>query len=48
MVSESDTLCEEDPISSFIPPAKDRSMTFKKPRWHVEEVIKRGVIDTRA
>jgi serine palmitoyltransferase len=48
-LSDSDTLYEES-ISSFSPPpAKERSMsgTWPKPRWDVEEVIKRGVIDTR-
>jgi hypothetical protein len=49
-LSDSGTLCEGDSISSFTPPAKEESMsgTWKKPRWHVEEVIRRGVIDTRA
>jgi serine palmitoyltransferase len=37
-------------MDSFASPPKERSLsgTWKKPRWDVEEVIKRGVIDTRA
>lgn len=48
-LSDSDTLCEETP-SSFSPPPKERSMSgnWIKPRWNVEDVIKRGVMDTRA
>jgi len=49
-LSDSDTLYEESISSCSPPPAKELSSsgTWKKPRWEVEEVIKRGVIDTRA
>jgi len=49
-LSDSETLYEES-ISSFSPPPAEKtsiSGTWKKPRWDVEEVIRRGVIDTRA
>jgi serine palmitoyltransferase len=48
-LSDSETLCE-DTIPSFSPPPKEQSLTgaFKKPRWDIEDVIRQGVIDTRA
>ena len=48
-LSDSETLYEEN-ISSFSQKPKERTATdsWKKPRWDVEDVIKRGVIDTRA
>jgi len=48
-LSDSETLYEET-VSSFCSPPKERSFsgTWKKPRWDVEDVIRRGVIDTRA
>jgi len=47
-LSDSETLYEES-IPSFSPPPKERTLggPWKKPRWDVEEVIKRGVIDAR-
>jgi serine palmitoyltransferase len=47
-LSDSETLYEES-ISSFASSPKEPSMSgmWKKPRWDVEEVIRRGVIDTR-
>jgi serine palmitoyltransferase len=46
--SDSGTLVEESLVS--FKPRKDRvlSGSWKKPRWDIEEVIKRGVIDTTA
>jgi hypothetical protein len=48
-LSDSETLYEES-IPSFSPPPKERttSESWTKPRWNVEDVIRRGVIDTRA
>jgi len=48
-LSDSETLYEES-IPSFSQKSRERksSGSWKKPRWDVEDVIKHGVIDTRA
>jgi hypothetical protein len=48
-LSDSETLYEES-IPSHSPPPKERTFSgsFKKPRWDIEDVVRRGVIDTRA
>jgi len=49
-LSDSETLVEDRIPKSLSPPPKEQSMSgpLSKPRWDIEEVIKRGVIDTRA
>ena len=48
-LSDSETLYEES-IPSFSLPPKEQAFrgSFKKPRWEIEDVIRCGVIDTRA
>ena len=48
-LSDSQMLVEESP-SVNVKPRRERALSgsWKKPRWDVEEVIKRGVIDTTA
>jgi serine palmitoyltransferase len=49
-LSDSETLVEDRIPKSLSPPPREQSMSgpLSKPRWDIEEVIKRGVIDTRS